>query len=177
MVENEEVKVDVPEEEIEEINEDDTTDWKAEAIKAQGIAKRYKTKFEKSKEAKPEAKPEDKTAHKKEDEDYAKLGYLEAKGVSEDDEVSFVEGLSKDSGKSLKELFGKKWFLEELKDFKATKASKKAIPAGNRRSGSSPKGDIEHWLEKPFAEVPMELRREVLSAKMKQRDSSKFYNQ
>jgi hypothetical protein len=50
--------------------EEDTTDWKAEALKLHGIAKRYKTRLDKVKvvpdEPKPEVKPEPKPEPAKE---------------------------------------------------------------------------------------------------------------
>lgn len=56
-MENEEIKEESEEEteEIEETSEDSETDWKALALKNQGIVKRLKTKLEK---IKPEEKPE-----------------------------------------------------------------------------------------------------------------------
>lgn len=59
---NEDVVVPEEEDVIEELPEveegqEDQTDWKALALKNQGIAKRMKTKLEKSKEVKPEVIP------------------------------------------------------------------------------------------------------------------------
>ena len=70
---NDEEDIDLNNEEVDEVEElpevqegeEDTTDWKALALKNQGIAKRLKTKLDKSKvEVKPEVKPEIKVEKK-----------------------------------------------------------------------------------------------------------------
>jgi len=155
--------------------EEDLTDWKSEALKYQGIAKRFKTKFEKTKtEIKPEIKPNPEKPVK-EGFDYAELAYLTAKGILDDD-ISFVEDTVKDTGKSLKDLLGAKWFQEELKDKQQERASKEAIPTGSNRAGSSAKDEVDYWIAK--GEMPKnnpELARKVLRAMEKAEiDHSKF---
>lgn len=159
---------------------DETIDWKAKALELKGLNKRRATKLRKFKEAqvkessKPEIKPNPEKPVK-EGFDYAELAYLTAKGISDDD-ISFVEDTVKDTGKSLKDLLGAKWFQEELKDKQQERASKEAIPTGSNRAGSSAKDEVDYWIAK--GEMPKnnpELARKVLKAREKAEiDHSKF---
>ncbi len=172
-------------EEVEEIVEtkdefdNDTTDWKAEALKNQGIAKRFKTKLEKVKELKkdadekPEAKPEPK---EKQGFDYAEKAFLTANGIKSD-EYAFVEEVMKSTGKSLDEVLEAKYFQSELKERREEKASKDAIPSGSKRAATSSRDTVEYWIAK--GELPpenqRELRQQVVNARIKsEKDKSQF---
>lgn len=172
-------------EEIDEIvetkdeDDNDTTDWKALALKNQGIAKRFKTKFEKAKEVKVDA--DEPKEPEKEGFDYAELAYLTAKGISDED-VSFVEETAKNTGKQLKDLLGTKWFQAELQERKEERITKDAVPGGSRRSNSSSKDNMDYWrtqIDAGKAKLSdiedVALRREVLNARIKtDENKSKF---
>lgn len=164
-------------EEIDEIVEtndedgNDLTDWKALALKNQGIAKRNKTKFEKAKEllkVNAEKKPELPEKKEKKEFDYGELAYIEAKGFSNEEDVAYIEKTTKESGKSLKELLSTNWFKADLKERQEIRASKNAIPEGTKRSGGGAKDQVEYWIAK--GELPpadqKELRRKVINAKI-----------
>ena len=168
IVEGDEDIVDPPE--VKE-GEEDTTDYKALALKNAGIAKRYKTKLEKAKIASKVEKGVDKVlGEQKNEPDYAKLAYLEAKGITSDEDIAWAEQQTKDSGKSLRDLFGAKWFQEELKERREVAASKEAIPSGSKRSVNSTRDTVEYWIAK--GELPpanqRELRQQVVKAKIQQ---------
>lgn len=170
-------------EEVEEIEEtkdefeNDTTDWRALALKNQGIAKRYQTKLQKKLEAEKlaakkaeeakEKQPQDKKEDKK-DFDYAEKAYLKAMGI-EKDEFPFVLEAMQSTGKSLDEMLDSKYFQSELKEKREEKASQDAIPSGSKRSGGSARDSVEYWLAK--GELPptdqRELRQQVVNAKLK----------
>lgn len=167
--------------EVEEIGEivetkdedgNDLTDWKALALKNQGIAKRNKTKFEKAKELLSNT---EKPIPKKEGFDYGELAYIEAKGFSDEEDVAYIEKTIKESGKDLKELLSTNWFKADLKERQEIRASKNAIPEGTKRSGGGANDQVEYWLAK--GELPpadkKELRRKVINAKI---DSGKKAN-
>lgn len=173
-------------EEIDEIVEtqddegNDLTDWKAEALKHQGIAKRFKTKFEKAEELKAEeAKkkaeaPTEKT--EKKDFDYAEMAYLEAKDISEEDYPIVLEAI-KSTGKSLKDVLGNKYIQAEIKEAKENRDSKNAIPIGAKRSTSSSRDEVGYWLAK--GELPpadqRELRQKVVDAKIKKAEGASMF--
>jgi len=165
-------------EEIEETKdefENDTTDWKALALKNQGIAKRYQTKLQKrnkadTEKAKADLEKEKQSQNKKEDKkdfDYAEKAYLKAMGI-EKDEFPFVKEAMQSTGKSLDEILDSKYFQSELKEKREEKASQDAIPSGTKRSGGSARDSVEYWLAK--GEMPPEdqpkLRREVVNARI-----------
>jgi len=167
-----------PVDEIEETKdefENDTTDWKALALKNQGIAKRYQTRLQKKQEAEKlaaeeaeEAKTKEKQPQdKKKDFDYAEKAYLKAMGI-EKDEFPFVKEAMQSTGKSLDEILDSKYFQSELKEKREEKASQDAIPSGTKRSGGSARDSVEYWLAK--GEMPPEdqpkLRREVVNARI-----------
>ena len=164
----EDLPADVPE------GEEDKTDWKALALKNQGIAKRLKTKLEKAKEVKPKAKPKVKKAkvegkEKKEGFDYAELAYLIAKGYSRKKEQAAAAEMMKETGKSLREVLSNKHFKNDIKDMRELKASNDAIPSGTKRTAKSTKDKVEYWVargEMPPADQP-QLRRDYVNAKTK----------
>ena len=115
----------VPELPAVEEGKEDTTDWKAMALKMQGMAKRFKTKIDKmAATAKPEPKPADKPAAAQGSQglDYAKLAYLESKGVTDAEDQTYLESIVKESGMELKDVLKKDW-----------------VPKGTRRTQSNPK--------------------------------------
>lgn len=174
-------KNDLEIEEIEDIVEtrddegNDLTDWKALALKNQGIAKRFKTKFEKAKEVKADI-VEPKAPEKKEGFDYAEKAFLKASGI-QSNEYEFVQEVLKSTGKSLDEVLESKYFQNELKERREESDTKKAIPEGTKRSSGAPIDSVDYWLAK--GELPpkdqSELRRKVVNAKIKKaQQESKF---
>src|SRR3990167_6869149 len=147
MDKNEEKEVEIAE--LPEVQEgaEDTTDWKAEALKQQGIAKRFKTKLEKSKEIKADA-PEKKVENKKSDEvDYALESYLVSQGIKEDDERELFNQRVAD-GQKPKDIFGNKFFQQDLAELREAKAVKAALPSGSNRSGSPASNTVDYWKAK-----------------------------
>ena len=168
-------------EDVEEIVEtkdefdNDTTDWKALALKNQGISKRFKTKLEKAKEllkTNTDKKPEAPVVENKQGFDYAEKAYLKTSGILIE-EYPFVEEVMESTGKSLDEVLEAKYFQSELKERRDLKASKDAIPTGGKRSGSAARDSVEYWVAK--GELPpvdqRELRTQVLNARIKTEQS------
>ncbi len=168
-----------------EEGEEDFTDWKAEALKRDGIARRFKTKteklIEKLKEAsapkpeppKVEAKPEE----KKEGLDRIDRAVLRTEKIVSEDEVKLVEDIMKETGKTVEQVLESKYFLTELQSLRDTKTSADAIPKGINRSSQSARDSVDYWIAK--GELPprdqVELRRKVVNAKMQtEKDKSQF---
>ncbi len=161
----------------------DTTDWKAIALerteaarKNKGIAQRYKTKVEKSKE-KPDADPipqNEPTSN-----DLGEKAFLAVNGIKSADEVAFFKKMKKETGKDAEALLDSTYFQTEFKDFKEKNASSSATPNGGSRSNNSSNNTVEYWLAKgelpPASEV--QLRRDVVNARMKKEENKGvFYN-
>ncbi len=186
--ENEE-KVNIEPEDLQDFEEpestvDDTgtdvTDWKAEALKRDGMARRFQTKLKKFKELEDKAKadaeakatdetqqPQDKT-----DFDLAEKSYLLGLGAKKS-ELPFIFEEVKNTGKSIDELWDSPYFQEKL----AEKRTESAIPKDTGRGGNSTKDNVDYWLNKPTGELPedRELARKVVNARLaKEQQASKF---
>lgn len=162
---------------------EDSTDWKAEAIKARRIATRYRNQAIRAKEAKkpePTAPSQDKQTQST-DLGYAELAYLEAKGISSDEEQSMVQKAMSDSGKSLKDVVASKWFQAELKEARDAKVSQEAMPSAGKRGAPQAKDTVQFWIAKgelpPNTPENTQLRRDVVAAKRAAATGQgKFYN-
>jgi len=161
------------------VEEDENTDWKALALKNQGIAKRLKTKLEKV-EVKPEVK-ESKPAKAKTDKgelDYAQKAFLISNGIKGTEEHQWALKVSKALGKDLDETIEDTLFMDGLKKMRDTKALEEATPPSSTRSpSSSPRDEVGYWTAKgemPPADQP-KLRQEYVNAKLKsQTDGNPF---
>ena len=167
----------------------DTTDWKALAEERQalaeknhGIAQRFKTKLEKSKEVKePKTTPEPKVEPKSNEVDYGLEAYFVAKGIPDED-IDFIHQSMKDTGKEAKDLLGKNWFQAELKERQDARTSEKAIPKGTKRSSSGTQDSVEYHLEKyesgtmKLDEMPFEMRSKVLEKALERKEAAGKFN-
>lgn len=173
--------------EIEDIGEDpieeDTTDWKAEALKARGIAKRNATRLEKLKKA-ADTKIETVTPPVKEENkqfDRADKAFLKASGIKSD-EYDFVLETMQSTGKDLDSILESKYFQSELKERRDVEETKEAIPSGTRRSTAPTRDSVEWWKAKIESGTStilditdLKLRKEVLEArKESHRDKNTF---
>lgn len=160
-------------EEVEEVEETDTTDWKAEALKAQGIAKRLKTKLEKARETKSETKPEkaeaQTTVKKSEDLDYGQKAYLKSMlDIKGADELALVRQWKDRTGDELDSLVEDEIFLAKLGKLREAKATAQAVPSGSKRATVPVKDSVDYHLEKyesgqmKLSEMPFDMRKQVL---------------
>ncbi len=157
-----------------EEGQEDFTDWKALALKNHGIAKRFKTKFEKLKANPP--KEETPPIEGKKGFDNADKALLIASGIKRD-EFDFVEDFMKNTGKSLDEVVDSKYFQAELKAQREESETKNAIPSGTKRASPGSRDEVGYWIAKD--ELPprdqRELRSKVVQAKIKiEQDKSVF---
>jgi len=158
----------------------DTTDWKAEALKRHGLASRNKKDLDKTREdfeaykkANPEEpikapeQPQDKTEF-----DYAEKAFLLAKGIKETQfPIAFQEKQA--SGLPLERLLDSKYFKEKLE----LETTKEAVPESPSRGGGNTRDTESYWIAK--GELPprdqVDLRRKVVNAKLKKiENKSKF---
>lgn len=186
-----EEKIDMTVEEVKDFTEeelaDETVDWKAKAQESLGIAKRRTTQLEKAKthiselETKipKEPEPQNKKESQSENLDYGQLAFYNSKSDSEklelDEDIEYLKDQVKETGKSQTYILGSKWFQSELKARKETRVSKNAVPSGSSRSTTTAKDSADYWLDKPFSDVPAEMKAKVVARRMeKEKSGSDF---
>ena len=149
-----------------EDTEEDTTDWKAEALKYKGILDRNKNK-----------KADEKPASKKSDDfGYDVKAYLKSSGINAD-EFDFVKAEMKASGKDIDTLLDSKYFQEGLERHREINKTSNATIKG-KRSGGVAVDNVEYWAGKDFADVPIDMRGKVLAHREeKEKNKGQFYNQ
>lgn len=143
----------------------DTTDWKAEALKYKAILDRNKNK------------PEHKESSKKSDGlDYAQKAYLKASGINSN-EFDFVnEEMEKLGTKDLDILLDNPYFKSQLENRRELQTTQNATIKGKSPNGVAT-NSVEYWLTKPIDEVPADMRIKVVNAKMaKENNKGMFYN-
>ncbi len=175
IMEKNEEEVVIEEESNKKEDTEDTTDWKAKHDELAGRLKRAETKLEKSKiQSKVEEKVE-KTLESKGLDRLDKI-LLRQEGIRNEKEVELVEQWREDTGKDIEKILENKHFLAELKDLREDQSTKDATPSGSKRSGQSPRDDVDYWIAK--GELPKdnpELARKVVNAKMaKAKNSNSF---
>jgi len=120
-----------------------------------------------------EDKPKEPEAKKSEDVDYAQEAYLLANNIKEADEIELAKERMVETGKSLKEVVGNKYFQQDLKDLREAKSVKEALPTSSKRSSTSARDTVEYWRTKianskgtvTLLDIPdVKLRRQVLNA-------------
>lgn len=152
----------------EDSSNEDSTDWKAEALKYKAILDRNKNK-----------KPETKKAPASNDLDYGAKAFLAVQGIRGADEIKLVKEFMSNTGKDLDSVVESKHFKAELEEMRELKKTADATPSGNKRTGQSARDSVDYWIAKgelpPVSEA--ELRRKVVNARMKKETSkSVFYN-
>lgn len=125
--------------------EEDLTDYKAEALKYQGMAKRFKNKLEKAKEIKPEVKPEIKPEVKLDIKEEKAISLtdmyaLNKANVSEEDLPEVIE-FSKFKGISIAEALKSSVVKTLLADKEEKRNVANATNTGNSKRGSTQTSD------------------------------------
>jgi hypothetical protein len=108
-------------------------------------------------------------AEKTEGLDRVDRAVLRAEKITSAKEVELVEEWKKETGKDVEKILESKHFQAELKDLRDLAAAKDAAPEGSKRSGQSPRDEVDYWIAK--GELPKdnpELARKVVNAKMQQ---------
>jgi len=173
-----------------DIDENDETEdssyWKELALKKQGMLKREKTKHEKirkdfdeykgqnpKKEEKIEKPPE--KPEKPNEFDYGQRAFLKTYGISGSDELALAKGWVERTGDTIDVLVEDEIFNAKLKSLRDQKAAKEAVPTSGRSAPTYSKSKAEYWDDKPFDEVPPELKQESLNRRIeKDKEGGKF---
>ena len=129
-------------EESEDITPDEEltteTDWEAEAKKARGIAQRALTKIKKLSETKVKVEPKVepvKEEQKTGELDETQLDYLDLKGISEDEDVNFIQKVMKNTGQTLRQTLKDEIVVAKLDANKKAREVKDATPSSTKRGG------------------------------------------
>jgi len=166
-IEKQEDDLEITSEEVEQEQEQEEEQgveyWKAEALKNKAILERNKNKLQKE-------------PKKSDDFGLDVKGYLKASGIAST-EFDFVKAEMKASGETdIDSLLENDYFKAKLEKHREATKTKDAVPTG-KRSGGVATGSVDYWLAKPIEDVPANMRREVVNAKLKQENSQgKFYN-
>lgn len=102
-------------------------------------------------------------------------GYLKASGIKSN-EFDFVqEQLGKFNG-DIDSLLENEYFQAKLEKHRELAKTADAIPTG-KRSGGVPTDSVDYWMAKPMEDVPANMRRAVVNAKLTQeKNKGVFYN-
>lgn len=186
MSENEQLDGDVVIDEIVEEKDDegnDKTDWKALALKHQGIAKRLKTKLEKSKESPKEEKTQVKKEETKPDNTLLEKAFLRSAGITDKEEVALALDTAEKWGLSVDALVDDEDFQTKLDKFRTKKANLEATSGiKGDKSGSSAKEDPEYWKAKGVPPTPEQVPNKKARVKIAKalmadaKNTGKFYN-
>ena len=176
-------------EEVEEIVEqkddagNDTTDWKALALKQAGMAKRFNTRLKKladeTKKPKPEVKADAPVAKKEGILNALDRAVLRVEKITEPEEIELVELRMKETGRDLEALLAASWFKSELQELREKATSFVNMPVGSKRSNQVARDSVEYWIAK--GELPpkgqRQLRIDVVNAKMKREQNKSIFAQ
>lgn len=180
------------EKEVEEIKEEEdstsepdneSTDWKAEAIKARGMYKRMETKYMKATEKKIEP-PAPKVEEKIEKEvkveksglDNADYAYLAVKGYEEEEDHEFILKYMTKWDKSLRETLKDEELVTQLRERKQQRETRAAMPSTTKRSGeqlSTLELDIARYEKNGTLPQNFDRRTAVINAKVEKENTNK----
>lgn len=131
--------------------EEDTTDYKAEALKLRdkAIAQRERTKsikkerddVKKALEAITNVKRDEPKPKSTGELDETQLDYLDLKGISDQDEIDVIEKVMARTGQTVRQALKDDYVISKLEGLRKDKAVKDATPSGSKRGGNQT-GDI-----------------------------------
>lgn len=166
-------------------NGNDTTDWKALALKNQGIARRLKTKLDKNSDTKQEPKKEEKSSDNSSV--LAAKAFLRSAGITKKEEVELALSTAKKWGidtDNLDELVDDDDFQTKLEKLRTKQANIEASTGVNGdKPTTSVKNTAEYWIAKNTPPTPDQVpdgatRRKIIAEMMRLAETGgkKFYN-
>ena len=137
------------------------------AKKAEGFEKDEDGTWVKIIREKDIKKPEAKKPAKSGELDYGLLAFHNSKSdstrIEHEEDIEFLKNEIEKSGKTQQELLSNKYFLEDIKGRQEERELKSATPSHSSRSGVTKK-DLSYWMNRPYAEVPQDMRYKILDA-------------
>lgn len=174
-----------------EVLESETTDWKAEAERLKGIAKRRATQLKKLKDREQAGrtsaeaakiavdivKDSKTTVSPKTDElDETQLDYLDLKGITESEDVKVIEAIIKRTGMTVREALKDDYVTSKLKANQEAREVKNAMPSSTKRGESQSDGfDIALAKFEKDGTLPndFEMRKRVVNARLDKESGNK----
>lgn len=156
----------------------DSTDWKAEAQKLQqkAIRQREKTKELKAKIAEAEAKPKELPEKGANEPDYARLAFLEQRGLTNADDQKMVQDEATRLKLPLTDVLGMEHIVSKLKTSKDTREAQAGMPKGRGKAGGQSQNDVDYHLAKGTTPDDVELAEKVINARMKKESNSNKFS-
>lgn len=162
----------------------DTTDWKAEALKARRIASRYRNKVTKLTETKVEPESKTQETAKPEDNGLLKKAFLRSAGITHAEDVELAISTAKKWGMDVDALVDDPDFRVKLERQQTERSN--ALATSNLKGGSgdqSAKSTPEYWKAKGTPPTPQDVPDRKLRAKIirgmmdSEKGRGKFYNE
>ena len=109
--------------------------------------------------------------------DYAKLGFLEAKGVQHPDDQKVVMDEAHRLKLPLTDVLQMEHIKSRLASNNDARVSQDGMPKGQGRKGGTSKGDVDYYLAHPD-EVPpdLDLHNKVIDARLKKETNSNMFS-
>ena len=137
------------------------------AKKAEGELKEFKSKI-------PE-KPKLDNSQSNEP-DYAKLAFLETKGVNHPDDQKIVQDEANRLKLPLTDILGMAHIKSKLDTNKVQREAQAGMPKGKGSSGTGSQQDVDYWLAKGETPDDQELAEKVIEARIKKEVSSNKFS-
>ncbi len=113
---------------------------------------------------------------KSDDFGYDVKAYLKASGIKSNEFVFVQEQLKTSGIKDVDSLLDNEYFQDKLTKHRELAKTAEATPTG-KRSGGVATDSVEYWSAKPIEDVPADMRRKVVNAKLeRETNRGKFYN-
>lgn len=155
---------------------------KTRAEKAEAEAKKWKAEAEKAKKHINSGESEPPKASEQSNEpDYAKLAFLEGKGIKHPDDQKVVQDEAKRLKLPLTDILGMEHVQSKLKGAQKQRDAEDGMPEKSGKPSGSNKTSVDYWVNKKKSDgtfdTPddLELADKVISARVKtQNDQNKF---
>ena len=148
-------------------------DYESQKIRAEKAESKVK-KGEDPKEVTPKEDP------KSNEPDYARLAFLEQKGVVHPDDKKVVQDEAERLKLPLTDVLGMEHIKAQLKTSKETREAAEGMPKGNGRAGGKTQHDVDFWKDKQDKdgqyETPddQQLAEKVIDARIAKENNNKF---
>lgn len=197
-MENEDENLDSLNEEDENLNSDNEKNQEGqqpdlEALKKEKgeLSDKNKKLFERAKKSETEVKelreqlkklsgekPEDKNLDKSQsnEPDYAKLAFLETKGITHSDDQKLVQDEANRLKLPLTDILNMSHIKSQLETAKDQREAKAGMPKGRGDAGGRTQQDIDYWLAKNETPDDQELAEKVIEARIKRENQANKFS-
>lgn len=172
----------VVEDVVEETTEE-TTDWETKFKEVEatnkeldGKYRRAKTKLNKVKEATAPKEVKEDINNQSDDPDYAKLAFLEQRGLKHADDQKMVQDEAKRLKLPLTDVLGMEHIITKLKDSNDAREAQEGQPQGGKRGSAKGQGDVDYHLAKGTTPDDLTLANKVIDARMSKEGADNMFS-